>query len=289
MISIVLPVYNSAPIVGETIDRIVRVCDREGWTYEVIAVNDRSTDASADVLRAAAVRHERLRVIDLASNRGQHAALLTGLRAARGELVVCMDDDLQHPPEAIPALVDKARAGHDVVFASFAQPQHAWWRRGGSAVMRALDRHVFGVPAGLAVSSFRVMDRRVVDSVCAYGGSVPYIRGQVLVACTSPCHVDVQHQRRPDGHSSYTGRALVTFVVRVLLEWSRIPAYTALIVGIVLLALAALDVSTLARLLLLVHGATLAIVGAAGVWRRLPQERRVSPREAGGDVANTGR
>jgi polyisoprenyl-phosphate glycosyltransferase len=289
MISIVVPVYNSAPVIGETIDRIVRVCDREKWTYEVIAVNDGSTDASADVLRAAAVRHERLRIIDCDANRGQHAALLRGLRTAQGDLVACLDDDLQHPPEAIPALIDRASAGHDVVFARFAQPQHVWWRRGGSALMRGLDRHVFGAPAGLAVSSFRVMNRRVVDSVCAYGGPVPYIRGQMLVACTSPAHVDVQHQRRPGGHSSYTGRALVTFVVRVLLEWSRIPAYAALVAGIALLAIAALDVSTLARLLLLVHGAALGVVGAAGVGRRLPQERRVSPCEAGGDVANTGR
>ncbi len=202
MISVLLPVYNSAPVVGQTIDRIVRVCDRERWTFEVIAVNDGSTDASAGVLRASTVRHERLRIIDLAANRGQHAALLAGLRAAQGDLVVCLDDDLQHPPEAIPALVDKARAGHDVVFARFAQPQHVWWRRGGSAIMRALDRHVFGAPAGLAVSSFRVMDRRVVDRVCAYGGPVPYIRGQMLVACASPANVDVQHQRRPSGHSS---------------------------------------------------------------------------------------
>ena len=159
MISVVIPVYNSAAVVGETVDRVVQACEKEGWPYEVIAVDDSSRDGSATVLRERTSVHARLRVIALASNGGQHAALLAGLRAAVGDYVVCMDDDLQHPPDALASLVRKAREGHDAVYAQFDAPRHAAWRRPGSAAVRWLDRFVFGAPRDLTVTSFRVLRR----------------------------------------------------------------------------------------------------------------------------------
>ena len=123
MISVVLAVYNSAAIVGETIARIVATCEAQGWRYEIIAVDDGSRDGSLAVLRQSAARHGQLRVIALERNGGQHAALLAGLRAAAGDPVVCLDDDLQHPPEAIPLLVH-ATGRHDAVFARFDERRH---------------------------------------------------------------------------------------------------------------------------------------------------------------------
>lgn len=235
-VSVVIPVYNSASVIAETITRVAQACEAEGWTYEIIAINDASTDTSADVLRACAASHPHMRLIEFPSNRGQHQALLAGLRESRGSFVVCLDDDLQHPPEAIPSLVRKASdGGHDVVFARFDRPQHAAWRRPGSALVRALDRSVFGAPAGLGVSSFRLLRRDVVERVCAYRGRRPYIRGQMLLACTSPADVAVGHQARPRGQSSYTVPRLAAFVGRVLIEWSFVPALMAIGVGAVVM------------------------------------------------------
>lgn len=264
-ISVVIPVFNSAAIVGETLDRVVRACEREGWIAEVIAVDDGSTDGSRDVLRDGAARHPHVRVVELARNVGQHAALLVGLRAARGEVVVCLDDDLQHPPEAIPRLVRRLEEGHDVVFARFATPKHAAWRRPGSALVRAMDRYLFGAPRGLSVSSFRAMRREVADRVCAYQGTTPYVRGQMLLASTSPANVDVEHQLRPVGRSGYSSLALVALVLRVLLGWSRIPAWLALAGGLALTAAAAGLAGTRPALAL-----TLGVPGVglvlSGVW-----------------------
>ena len=231
--------FNSATIVAETLDRVVRSCEGEGWILEVIAVDDASTDGSGDVLRESAARHPQVRVIEASRNMGQHAALLVGLRATRGDVVVCLDDDLQHPPEAIPRLVRKLDEGHDSVFARFATRRHAAWRRPGSALVRAMDRHVFGAPRGLHVSSFRAMRREVVDRVCAYRGPTPYVRGQMLLASASPANVDVEHQLRAAGQSSYSKLMLVALVLRVLLEWSRIPAWVAMVGGGALMGVAA--------------------------------------------------
>lgn len=286
MISVVIPVYNSAAVVGETIDRVVQACAQEGWPYEVIAVDDSSSDGSATVLRERTAIHARLRVMALASNGGQHAALLAGLRASAGDYVVCMDDDLQHPPEALASLVGKAREGHDAVYARFDTPRHAAWRRPGSAVVRWLDRFVFGAPPGLTVTSFRVLRRDVVDRVCAYQGPAPYIRGQVLLASDSPATVPVAHAARLGGHSSYTPLALFAFVARVVLEWSRLPGYLALATGAILIGVAAglraiWPSAALLASLFLIQGLALCAAGVAWLWRRRRQERgavRLQPR-----------
>lgn len=295
MISAVIPVYNSQPLVGDTVARVVRTCEAQGWTFEVIAVNDASTDGSAAVLRACAARHASVRVIDLARNVGQHAALLEGLRAASGDLIVCLDDDGQHPPEAIPTLVARAMEGHDTVYARFAHPRHAAWRRPGSAVVRAMDRYVFGAPADLAVSSYRLLSRDVVTRVVSYRGHAPYIRGQMLLASRAPAHVDVEHYARAVGPSSYTSLALVAFVLRVLCEWSRVPAWAAVLAGTVysLCGLAAAAAGARWMLLLgpvvLAHGLALLALGGLALRRPLPQERGSTSVEPPGQLADPGR
>jgi len=294
IVSIVIPVYNSASIVGQTLNRVVAACEAMGETFEVLVVDDASRDGSLRVLEAAARRHRAIRVIGLDANAGQHAALLVGLRACSGEIVVCMDDDMQHAPEAIPRLVERIRAGHDAVFARFERPRHAWWRQGGSLLMRAIDRGVFGAPSGLAVSSFRAMRRDVVDRVCAYRGTSPFVRGQILRASRTPANVDVEHAGRASA-SSYTPMALIGVTMRVLLEWSAVPAWCCLTVGMVFLAAAAgwyrladPPISGL-MVLLSLHGSALVGLGVAGLAGRRRQERRAAAFHAQGNRAQSHR
>ena len=304
MISVVIPVYNSAPLVGDTVERVVQTCVTMGRPFEVVLVDDASTDGSADVLRDSAARHAMVRVIHLTRNVGQHAALLEALRAASGDVVVCLDDDGQHAPEALPAFVARAAEGHDAVYARFEQPRHPVWRRPGSAFVRALDRYVFGAPAGLAVSSYRLLRRDVVGRVIAYRGHAPYIRGQVLLASRTPAHVDVEHRARAIGRSSYSGTSLVAFVLRVLCEWSRVPAWSAVIAGAALSALAVAAVLltgwpsvgreatgrvfwiALCAPIVLAHGVALLALGGFGLRRPLPQERRATCVEPRSDRAH---
>lgn len=294
-LSVVIPVYNSAALVGATIDRVVAVCRGQGWSFELVLVDDASPDASLSVLRDRARRYEEVRAIALPVNGGQHAALLAGLRASSGEVVVCMDDDLQHPPEAIPILVAAVDRGHDAVFARFTQPRHAAWRRPGSLAIRLIDRLVFGAPAGLAISSFRVLRRPVVDRVCAYRGAAPYIRGQILRASEHPGQVDVPHAPRLVGASSYTPAALAAFVARIVIEWSRLPAYAALAAGAAWLGTAAAATSAFGGPsvrglvgLAVLHGGTLSGLGFAGLLMWRPQEGGAARVEAARQAAHVG-
>ena len=290
MISVVLAVYNSASIVGETVARIVATCEAQGWRYEIIAVDDGSRDESPTVLREFAARHRQVRVVALGRNGGQHAALLAGLRAAVGDPVVCLDDDLQHPPEAIPLLV-QAIGPHDAVFARFGERRHPWWRRPGSACMRLLDRYVFGAPPALVVSSFRAFTRPVVDRIVAYRGTSPYIRGQALLAARHPGNVLVVHADRAAGVSSYSTGALVAVVLRVLIEWTRIPALTAIFVGVSLAGAGALSVASTGRWIslapfALAHGLVTLTLGVVALVVRSKEggAARVEARSDGPDA-----
>lgn len=215
-VSVVIPVYNSAGVVGETIGRTAACLDGLGVRYEIVAVNDGSTDGSWTVLEALARAHPGVVAIDLARNCGQHAALVCGLRRSRGRLVVTMDDDLQNPPEEIPVLLARAAEGHDVVFGRFRRKQHGLARRAGAVVVRFLDRFLFGAPRGVVGSNFRVLRREVVERICRHPTSHPYVRGLAFLYAGHPANAWVEHHPRRHGRSGYDARRLAGFVWRIL-------------------------------------------------------------------------
>jgi glycosyltransferase involved in cell wall biosynthesis len=235
--SVVIPVYNSESLVGETIDRTRAVFEARGLTVEVIVVNDGSTDGSWDVLRDKAMASPDVLAVNLLRNYGQHAAIFCGLAHSRGQWVVTLDDDLQNPPEEVVHLIDAANRGHDVVCGRFRQKQHSGYRRIGSKIVAAIDRHVFHKPKGLALTNFRIMRRDVVDRMLAYPTSYPYIRGLMLICSTSPTDVWVEHRPRPGGGTSYSVGKLVTFVLRIVFNYSTLPARAVIACGVALLVL----------------------------------------------------
>ena len=215
-VSVVIPVYNSAGVVGETIGRTATCLDGLGVRYEIVAVNDGSTDGSWAVLESLARARRDVVAIDLARNCGQHAALVCGLCRSRGRLVVTMDDDLQNPPEEIPVLLAKAAEGHDVVFGRFRRKRHGWARRAGALVVRGLDRFLFGAPRGVVGSNFRVMRREVVERICRHPTPYPYVRGLAFFYAARPANAWVEHHPRRHGRSGYGARQLALFVWRIV-------------------------------------------------------------------------
>lgn len=215
-VSVVIPVYNSAGVVDETIRRTAACLDRLGVRYEILAVNDGSTDGSWPVLEALARARPGIVAIDLARNCGQHAALVCGLRRSRGQLVVTMDDDLQNPPEEIPVLLARAAEGHDVVFGRFRRKRHGRTRRAGALVVRALDRFLFGAPRDVVGSNFRVLRREVVERICRHPTSHPYVRGLAFLYASRPANAWVEHHPRRQGQSGYNARRLAAFVWRIV-------------------------------------------------------------------------
>lgn len=221
--SIVVPVFNSEQTVGEVIDLTADVCDRAGLVYEIVLVNDGSTDGSWGVLERKAAVNEKVIAVDLLKNYGQHTAVFAGLRLTSGDYVITLDDDLQNPPEEILSILDKAEEGYDVVFGQFRRKRHPLYRRLGTRVVDWIIRRVFGKPKSLVLTSFSCMRREVVDRMCEYQGSYPYIQGLALLHSRSTANTMVEHHPRVLGSSGYNPRKIFELVFRILFNYSSFP------------------------------------------------------------------
>jgi len=235
--SVVIPVFNSEPIVATTIDRTVAFFELHGFKYEVILVNDGSTDGSWDVLQRAPARYPHVRVVNLLRNYGQHNANLCGLRRATGDYVITMDDDLQNPPEEIIHLIEKAMTGPDVVFGRFRHKAASAQRTLGSKVIGLLNRRIFDQPPDLVVSNFRILRRDVVDRICTSRSAYPYITGQALLYSSKPANVDVEHAPREAGKSTYSPIRIAKLVFRILFSYSLFPLRLSAAIGFFISAL----------------------------------------------------
>jgi glycosyltransferase involved in cell wall biosynthesis len=232
--SIVIPVYNSAAVVGQTVDRVVEVFEQAALPYQLVLVNDGSADTSWDVISARARQNPHIVALNLLRNYGQHYANLAGLRESVGDYVITMDDDLQNPPDQALVLIDEAMKGYDVVFGRFERKQAASYRRLGSKLIGQINRRIFGQPEDLVVSNFRIMRRDVVDRITSSRTAHPYITGQALLSSSNRSDVLVKHDPRPIGKSTYTSLRILRLVLTILFSYSSYPLRAAAVGGFVL-------------------------------------------------------
>jgi len=229
--SVVIPVYNSAPLVGQTVDGVLAVLAEHGLRHQVVLVNDGSTDTSWEVISEKARSHDDVIAVDLLRNYGQHHANLAGLRETTGDFVITMDDDGQNPPDQVPLLVGAAMQGHDVVFGAFERKQAAGYRRLGTRLIGVVNRRVFGQPDDLVVSNFRVLRRDVVDRICSSRTAHPYLTGQALLYSGNRANVSVRHEPRAVGASTYSFARILALVLTILFSYSSWPLRTLALIG----------------------------------------------------------
>lgn len=236
--SAVIPVFNSGAIVGDTLDQTARFFEEQGWDYEIIAVNDGSTDHSEAVLREKALANPHIVAISLLHNYGQHTAVLCGLQHSTGDYVVTLDDDLQNPPGEIVHLVDKALDDYDLVIGRFRRKEHAAHRRFGSRIVAQINRRVFSVPPDLTLTNFRLIRRDVVERICAYRTNYPYISGMALMFSSRRANVLVEHHPRSIGKSNYNLVRIISLMMRILFNYTAFPLQFVSALGIVTAILA---------------------------------------------------
>jgi glycosyltransferase involved in cell wall biosynthesis len=218
-----VPVFNSAGQVGETVHRIVSEMEDQHLSYELILVNDGSSDRSWEIIAALARRHPHIVAVNLLHNYGQHSANLAGFREVTGDYVITMDDDLQNPPDQIRVLIDQAMTGRDLVFGAFEIKQGAWHRRVGSSTITRINRRIFGQPQDLIVSNFRILRRDVIDRISSSRSAYPYVTGQALMYSSNRSHVTVRHDPASTGKSRYTLRRIIRLVLTILFSYSVFP------------------------------------------------------------------
>ena len=230
-ISVIVPVYNSENSLRELYQRIKDVMESITNEYEIIMINDGSTDASWDIITDLADQAKTLKGINLMRNYGQHNALLLGIRLACYEIVITIDDDLQNPPEEIPKLVDKLKEGYDVAYGAPQKDQHGFWRNIASQVTKLVLKGTMGVQIARNVSSFRAFRSSVRDAFADYRGS--FVSIDVLLTWGTACFtsIPVRHERRREGMSNYTLRKLLTHALNMVTGFSTMPLRLASVIG----------------------------------------------------------
>lgn len=229
-LSVVIPVYNSERTIGPLVERLQAcLADR---AFEVVLVNDGSADRSEQVCQQIAGTYANVQFIALRRNFGEFNAVLCGLNHARGDYAVIIDDDFQNPPEAILTLLETAQAGQfDVVYSRYAQKQHHWFRNWGSWLVNALTTYSLGKPRTLYLSSFKLIGRGVIDELTKYTGPYPYIDGLIFRVTRNIGSVEVPHNARADGRSSYTVRKLIALFLNVFIGYSLWPIRVFTVLG----------------------------------------------------------
>jgi undecaprenyl-phosphate 4-deoxy-4-formamido-L-arabinose transferase len=230
-ISVVVPVFNSEASLPELIRRLHRVLASITLRFEVILVNDGSRDRSWQVIQQLTGDYPWVRGISLARNYGQHNALLCGIRAARNEIIVTMDDDLQHPPEQIPSLLGKMEEGFDVVYGYPHKQQHGVLRDLASEITKLALRNSMGVETARHVSAFRAFRTQTRDAFADYHG--PFVSIDVLLTWGTNrfSALPVQHDARTLGTSNYTVLKLFTHAMNMMTGFTTWPLQAANLLG----------------------------------------------------------
>jgi glycosyltransferase involved in cell wall biosynthesis len=233
-ISIIIPVYNSELSLRPLVARLEGALDILAERYEVIFVNDGSRDSSWQVVSELTRAHDWVRGINLMRNYGQHNALLAGTLQASGDLIVTMDDDLQHRPEDIVKLIEAMdQLGADVVYGAPIVEQHGVWRDLASVITKLVLQSVMGVEAARHTSAFRLFKRELTKAFRHYNGSFVDLDALLTWGTSRFAAIKVPHEPRSFGVSNYTFRKLVAHALDMMTCFSILPLQLASIVGFV--------------------------------------------------------
>jgi dolichol-phosphate mannosyltransferase len=239
-ISAILPMYNEEEAATKSVERVCAELAKTGRSFELLCVNDGSSDDTGAVVSKLAEQDSRVRLLELSRNFGKEAAMAAGLSEARGQAVLLMDADLQHPPELIPEMLARWADGYDVV-------EGIKESRGREGLIYRLLAGVFNRLMGGAAkrnfqgaSDFKLLDRQVVDALLMCPERNRFFRGLVAWVGFRTTEVGFFVQERVAGKSSWSRSGLVRYSLRNLLAFSALPLRLVASVGFLALILAGL-------------------------------------------------
>jgi glycosyltransferase involved in cell wall biosynthesis len=203
-------------------------------SYEIILIDDYSTDESWKKLQTLHETDNRTKIIRLQKNFGQANAILCGFNYANGEYIITLDDDLQHPPEEIPKLVNKIQEGFCVVYGQFIIKHHSRIENFFSDLYQILKRHILDLPQGTNTSNFAIYSSNVIKNMVRINSS--YVFLPALVRSSAPgnkiANVEVNHHSRKYGKSNYNIRKYIQHSLNLIINYSALPLQLIGIIGI---------------------------------------------------------
>ncbi len=231
-ISVIVPVFNGARTISELLQRLERSLENICDDYEVILVNDGSHDESWELIRGFSERFSWVHGIDLMKNYGQHNALLCGIRCARHERVVTMDDDLQHPPEEIFKLVRKLDEGLDVVYGVESQQSHPVHRKICSCWVKLALSMSLQNSVARKIGAFRIFRTQLRESFVSYTGDTVCVDALLSWGAKSYGFVEVDHCPRMNGNSNYGLTGLLRHALNNFVAFSAFPLKLVSLLGL---------------------------------------------------------
>jgi undecaprenyl-phosphate 4-deoxy-4-formamido-L-arabinose transferase len=233
-VSIVIPVYNGQETIGPLVGELLASLG-SSYQLEIVLVNDCSADRSEQACIALFERHpDIVRVYSLAKNVGEHNAVMAGLNQCCGDLVVIMDDDFQNPiSEVMKLIAFGLEHDYDVVYTWYPKKHHAFWRNLGSWFNDQVANVMLKKPRGLYLSSFKLLNRFLVNEIVKYDLAFPYIDGLILRTTEKIGRLQVEHGAREIGKSGYTLRKLVRLWLNMFVNFSILPLRLATLLGMI--------------------------------------------------------
>jgi glycosyltransferase involved in cell wall biosynthesis len=230
-LSVVVPVFNSAGTLSELSMRLKKILEQTVSEFELILVDDSSQDTSWEIIQQLVEENPWIRGIRFMRNYGQQNALLAGIREAQYDIIITMDDDLQHLPEEIPQLLEKLAEGNDVVYGTPQKERHGLWRDLASQVGKLALQSVIGAETARKVSALRAFRTHLRDAFASYQG--PFVSIDVLLTwgTTRFAAVPVRNDPRRIGVSNYTFGKLVTHTFNMMTGFSVLPLQLASLMG----------------------------------------------------------
>ncbi len=231
-LSLVIPVYNGSRTIGTLVEQTPKIFG--SISFEIVLVNDGSEDESETVcIQLAEKFPETVTFVHLSRNFGEHSAVLAGFTEARGRYVAVLDDDGQNPPEEVVRMLDELkRKNYDVVYGHYIEKKHSWFRNLGSRFNDRIATLMLHKPKDLYLSSFKVMNRFLVNEITKYRGPYPYTDGLIYRVTRNIGQIPVEHRASLSGPSRYTFRRLVRLWLNMFLNFSIKPLRISVYVGL---------------------------------------------------------
>ncbi len=222
-LSVVVPMYNEEAVLGDFFQRLEPVLNSSGMDYEIICINDGSTDHTLEALGKHRSRNIAIRIIDLTRRFGKEAALTAGITHASGEVVIPMDADLQDPPELIPKMIEKWQEGYDVVYATRKTRKETIPKRATALLFYRLFNRMADIELPVNAGDFRLMARPVVDAVSRLPERARFMKGLFAWVGFRQTSVEYERPERISGRTKWNYWSLWNFALDGITSFTTIP------------------------------------------------------------------